>query len=413
MKTLISTGQGRLHLIDSAQAIKNAGVDVEVITGWVPSKRLPDIFLNFFGRIVGRPNIAFGLRKRQPAGLETNEIKTCGFSEFFMQFLFLLSKLKIIKHDTAVVWGWKVYGWQSKKYLKNAQIFHVRSGAGHGGAIDRAKEKGMVVLVDHSIAHPIEMYRQLAKAYGNMPIPFNPDTGLWKIVLDDCKDADAILVNSDYVKKSFIDNGYDSDKIFMIPLGIRPDFFGLKNNYTISKKIKLLYTGSFGRRKGSHLIVDVIEQLISQKFQFQIDIIGTVSNDLLIPEWFSQHSDIKIHGHMPQDDLKFFLSDSDIYIFPSYCEGAAQSLKEAMAVGLPVVATFQSGAPIIHGENGWIIPDHSSQALVEVIVLLNKDEKLRQKLGINAAKTIKDEHTWEYYGEQTRKLYSSLLSREN
>lgn len=410
MKTIISTGQGRLHLIESARAIKKAGVEVEVITGWVPSKRLPDKFLNSFGRIVGHPNIAYGLRKRQPAGLEIGEIKTCGFSEFFMQFLFLLSNFKIIKRDTAVVWGWKTYGWQSKKYLKNAQIFHVRSGAGYGGAMEKAKQEGMVVLADHSAAHPLEIYNQLSKAYEDMPIPFNPNAGLWKFVLDDCKNADAILVNSDYVKNSFIDHGFNSDRIFTIPLGIRSDFFSLKSDYKISKKIKLLYTGSFRRWKGSHLIIGAIEKLIALNIEFKIDIIGTVSSDLFIPEWFSQHPDINIHGHMPQDNLKNFLSNSDIYIFPSYCEGAAQSLKEAMAAALPVVATFQSGAPIIDGENGLIIPDHSSQALVAAILLLSKDEKLRQKLGTNAAETIKKEHTWEHYGEQTRKLYSDLLS---
>ena len=45
-----------------------------------------------------------------------------------------------------------------------------------------------------------------------------------------------------------------------------------------------------------------------------------------------------------------------------------------------------------------------------LLPFLSKDEKLRQKLGTNAAETIKKEHTWEHYGEQTRKLYSDLLS---
>lgn len=409
MKTIISTGQGRLHLIESAQAIKNSGVDVEVITGWVPSDKLPDKFINFLGRIVGRRNIAYGLRKRQPVGLEINKIKTCGFSEFFMQFLLILSKFKILKHDTAVTWGWKVYGWQSKQYLKNAQIFHVRSGAGYGGAMEKAKQENMLIIVDHSAAHPLEIYKQLSKAYKHTSIPFNPDAGLWKFVLEDCKNADAILVNSDYVKNSFINNGFNGDKIFMVPLGVRSDFFSLKNDYKIVKKIKLLYTGSFRRWKGAHLIIEAIEKLIGLNIEFSVDIIGSVSDDLIIPEWFKKHPDIKIHGHMPQDDLKSFLRNSDIYIFPSYCEGAAQSLKEAMASGLPVIATFQSGAPIKHAENGWIIQDNSSKDLTEAILFLSKDQKLRQQLGMNAAKIIKDEHTWEHYGKQVSKLYIDLL----
>ncbi len=172
MRTIISTGQGRLHLIDSAKYIKKAGVEVNVITGWVPSKYLPDGFLNFIGRFVGRNNLAYGLRKRRPTELDSNKINTCAFAEFFIQFLFLLSKYKLVKRDNAVVWGWRMYCIQSKKLLKNAQIFHVRSGAGQSGAIEKARKANMVVLADHSAAHLYEIYSQLSKAYNKKNISF-------------------------------------------------------------------------------------------------------------------------------------------------------------------------------------------------------------------------------------------------
>jgi len=75
MQTIISTGQGWLHLIESARAIKNTGTEVQVITGWVPSKKLPDNIINFIGRLAGRSNITCELRKRQPQQLVPDEIK--------------------------------------------------------------------------------------------------------------------------------------------------------------------------------------------------------------------------------------------------------------------------------------------------------------------------------------------------
>ena len=66
MKSIISTGQGRLHLIQSAIAIKDQGVDVKVITGWVPGKFFSDKLINNMGRLIGRSNLAYGLRKRSP-----------------------------------------------------------------------------------------------------------------------------------------------------------------------------------------------------------------------------------------------------------------------------------------------------------------------------------------------------------
>jgi len=415
MRTIISTGQGRLHLFESAAAIKKAGVEVNVITGWVPSKNIPDKFINFLGKLTGRKNISYGLRKRRPDELNANEIKACSFSEFFIQFLFFISKFKIIKRDNAAVIGWKLFGWQSKKYIKNADIFHVRSGAGQGGAIKQAKKNGLKILVDHSIAHPTEVYNQLVKANkGSKSETFiNPNSKFWQIVLRDCKEADHIIVNSDYVKQSFIQNGYDESKISVIHLGIRPDFINIKTDFIIDKKIRLLFTGGFGLRKGAYLIIAAIKELITKNVSFQLDIIGSIVNDIEIPSWFTDNPGIKLHGYMPQDDLKNYLRNSDIYIFPSYSEGSAQSLNEAMAAGLPVIATGQSGASIVHGENGWIIPDDSAEALTEAILILSKDQALREKLGRNATKTIQKDHTWEKYGEQVIELYTKLLNEKS
>ena len=51
-KIIISTGQGRLHLFESAASLKKLGMKVKVITGWVPSIRTPDYLLNFLGKII-------------------------------------------------------------------------------------------------------------------------------------------------------------------------------------------------------------------------------------------------------------------------------------------------------------------------------------------------------------------------
>ncbi|MDR3651553.1 MAG: glycosyltransferase family 4 protein [Paludibacter sp.] len=411
LKVIISTGQGRLHLIESARAIKNSGVDVKVITGWVPSKYIPDTIINILGRFVGRKNISYGLRKRKPDEIEFDKIKHCSFAEFSMHFLLILSKSKLINRERAIFLGWKLFGLQSKKYIKDADIFHVRTAAGNSGAIEKAKRKGMIVLSDQSTAHPLEIYNQLSKAYRGMKMPFDVHSGLWKMVLDDCKTSDYILTSCEYVKNSLIEYGFNSQLIYVIPLGVRQDFVNLKQHYSIHNAVKLLYTGSFQRWKGSNLIIEAVERLIEANIAFQIDIIGSVSEKYDIPAWFVNHVGVKMHGHVPQDDLKSFLTNSDIYIFPSYSDGGAQSQKEAMAAGLPVITSSKSGSPIVHGENGWIIPDDSSEALFDAIKILINSENLREKLGRNASVTISTEHTWENYGNEVAKLYTELLTK--
>ena len=412
IKIIVSTGQGRLHLIDSTVSFKKLGMKVKVITGWVPSTRVPDYILNLLGRVVGRSNLAYGLRKRTSTLLSRNEINNCTYSEFLVQFLFILSKFRIIKRDTAAVLGWKAYGMESKKYIKDCDIFHVRSGAGKGGAINFAKKLNIKVVVDHSIAHPTELYNQLLKANnGNAHGLFvNPESLFWKMVIDDCQQADIVQVNSDYVKDSFIENGFPESLISVIHLGIRDDFYNLKESYSIKGEVKLLFTGGFGLRKGGGIIIQAISMLIAQNINFRLDVVGSILNDLDIPDWFGKNSNIYLHGHLPQNKLMQHLSESDLYIFPSYSEGSAQSVKEAMAAGMPVITTKESGAPIVSGENGLIIRNNSPSDLCRAIIKLTDDEKYRAYIGDNACNTIKSDHTWEKYAENTKVMYNKLLS---
>ncbi|RYZ40911.1 MAG: hypothetical protein EOP49_29255, partial [Sphingobacteriales bacterium] len=215
MKAIISTGQGRLHLIYSAIALKQSGTSVKVITGWIPSRLISDKVINFLGKFVGRKNnLAAGLRKRTPTELTREELAACTFSEFYAQFLYKVASYKFLTRAAAEVSGWNMYGVQSRSYIKDAGVFHVRSGAGCGGAIEYARKRGMPVVVDHSIAHPKEMERQLQKAAtrdGAVNDPYrltHPADKFWEVVLKDCMKADILLVNSDYVKQSFVGEGY-------------------------------------------------------------------------------------------------------------------------------------------------------------------------------------------------------------
>ena len=64
------------------------------------------------------------------------------------------------------------------------------------------------------------------------------------------------------------------------------------------------------------------------------------------------------------------LAKADVYVFPSLAEGCASSGMEAMAAGLPVITTRESGLPIRHGENGWLIASKSEQAISDAIICL-------------------------------------------
>lgn len=78
-----------------------------------------------------------------------------------------------------------------------------------------------------------------------------------------------------------------------------------------------------------------------------------------------------------------YLRSMDIFVLPSYREGFPRSVLEAMATGLPVVATDIRGCreAVVHGETGWIVPPRDAEALTAAVRHLLRDEPLARSMG--------------------------------
>lgn len=401
-KVILSTF-GPLHLIKSAEFLSKY-VDIVVIQGWIPqwwNKWL----IGIASKIIGR-DLSKSFKKRIPKELDGRN-----YSVAIPEFL-LWTGLKLGIKDFTPLFAAKLYGFFSKMYIRKAQIFHVRSGSGFGGAIEKARHQNMKIIVDHSIAHPHFMRVQLEEEYikHGQKFRMGDNNSYWNGIIKDCEKADLILVNSQFVKETFINEGFPANKLEVILLGVRKDFFSLKNDYQIKSKVKFLFTGSYGFRKGSDYIQEALEKLDNEGLDYEMIIVG--DNSEIPIEEKKKLSSFNFVGFVPQDELKSYLSNSDIYLFPSLCEGCASSAMEAMASGLPVIATKESGLPITNGINGIIIPSKDSSALVVEIHRLLSDEILRASLGRNAAMTIAKNYTWEQYSEKVYKLYQRILRYE-
>ncbi|MFB6212827.1 MAG: glycosyltransferase, partial [Candidatus Magasanikbacteria bacterium] len=84
---------------------------------------------------------------------------------------------------------------------------------------------------------------------------------------------------------------------------------------------------------------------------------------------------------------------------------------QAMACGLPVIATKNTGGPDIieDGENGFVIPIRDTQALKEKIQYLYENPKERKRMAKNAKETVQDGFTWDDYGDRVVKEYKKIL----
>jgi glycosyltransferase involved in cell wall biosynthesis len=113
-----------------------------------------------------------------------------------------------------------------------------------------------------------------------------------------------------------------------------------------------------------------------------------------------------------RDDVPAVLAASDILVLPSFREGTPRVITEAMASGLPVIATDIAGIPeqITDGENGYLIPTGTPEVLTDRLQELLADTELRTQMG-----AVGKEHAERFsitaMIEELDEVYTSLLKR--
>ena len=414
MRVIISSGIGPLHFIPAAKYLAKKVESLRLICGYVPRKT-NTIFLKILAFLRGK-NIRAAVKKRIIC-CEGFEISSCVAPEVLYQIILITSRFARNIHSFMESAPWRLFGWQSKRYIKDADIFHVRSGAGHGGAIKKARHLGMRIIVDHSIAHPSFMDTNLRLEYekNNACFEIGMHNDFWRMIDEECKMADIIQVNSDFVKRTFIDAGYNENNIRVVYLGVSPDFWGLRKARFIydgdKSPLRLLFTGGFSFRKGAEYLLEACKILKDYGVLYEMHIVGDCSSSLnMIKRYENYKLPVIFHGQVPQDELKDYLSSADIYLFPSLAEGCAQSGMEALAAGLCVVGTYESGFPITNDVNGYIVKSKDPYAIADRVKWLNGHRKEIDRNGQNAANMIRENYSWDNYAENTCKIYNELFA---
>lgn len=194
---------------------------------------------------------------------------------------------------------------------------------------------------------------------------------------------------------------------------IRPDVF-------TGKEIHLLYTGRFDRNKGLFECLEAFRDLFQKHPQMRLNFVGwdaskdqSVLNQLKAKavEYGVQHQVI-FHGKKAVGaELNAVYQQSDIYLLASYHEGFPRTIWEAMANGLPVIATKVGAIPdyLRHEEDAMLIDPRNVSQIVDAVETLLWDELLRKKLIQNGYELAK-QNTLEI---QSKILLDRLLALKN
>ncbi|ACJ17349.1 phosphatidylinositol glycantransferase-class A [Thermococcus onnurineus NA1] len=176
----------------------------------------------------------------------------------------------------------------------------------------------------------------------------------------------------------------------------------------------LLYVGRLDYRKGVIDLIKAAQILKENTTTTKILIVGKgpLYNEIKAMITRDNLDNVELLGHVPWEQLLWLYRNAEVFIFPSHYEGLPTVVLEAMASGLPVVA---SDIPahrdvIINGHNGLLSKRGSPESIAENVLTLLENEKLQRKLGRNARKTIERKFTWGKIGRKFERIYESATS---
>jgi glycosyltransferase involved in cell wall biosynthesis len=215
--------------------------------------------------------------------------------------------------------------------------------------------------------------------------------------------ADQINVLSTFSKKTLVDQGIDSAKIRVAPFGVDTCKFKPSSSRK-SKPLRILYVGRLELLKGVQYLLEAFTKI--PRKDVTLDLVGPV-----LPEFRNvlakfRDDRINVRGAVEHSQLPDIYANSDVFVFPSVNDGFGLVVLEAMASGLPVIASTNSCAydVISENENGFVIPIRDSNAIKERLEILFENPEELMKLGRNARRTVIESFTLDHY--ETRLLTS-------
>ena len=388
MKINIIVG-GKFHAFNLAKQINKRGHLNKIITSY-PSYKLEE----------------YGIKKKDIQSYFLKEILSRIFSKLpFINFIFDLDYLfnnhfdKVVSKnsnfdDVDIVVGWSSFSENS--FLK-------------------AKQFKCKKILERGSAHIVFQNDILKNEYNKMKITNNSISK--KIISKELREyeiADYIVVPSNFAKKTFLDKGFKEEKIISIPLGVDLKKFDISKDSAQKRirlnKFRIISTGRLSIRKGTHYLLEAFKSLNLENSELLL--VGDIDKNFKdIFNKFKHDKKIRHYKSQPEKNLKDFYNISDIFVSCSLEDGFSMVQLQAMACGLPIISTYNTGASelIDDGQEGFVLPIKDVNLLKDKINILYNNKELRSVMSRKSYLKAQSNLTWDHYGDRITKFYESIL----
>ena len=226
--------------------------------------------------------------------------------------------------------------------------------------------------------------------------------------LQEYAEADLITVSSTFAYQSFVEQGVPAEKLVINPEGVNLSRFqpATKDDDVF----RVLYVGQLSLRKGLPYLLEAFASLRLPRFELAL--IGGVTDQAVRPFLAKHEGGFRYLGPVLNAKLASYYSQASVFVLPSVEDGFGLVVAEAMACGLPVVATTNTGAPdlITDGVEGFIVPIRDPLSLREKVLRLYEDPVLREEMSASALRRAQSLGGWKSYADRALLAYRERLA---
>jgi len=342
-----------------------------------------------------------------------NRFEICSCMYFNYPALEVMNRIhsKFFKYIFSNLYIRKIFDRKIANNISKENDFYVAWGGYADDSMKKAKKLGVTIVVERGSTHPLYAHSILENEFKKNNLAYGlAYKNLLDFDLNTIEQADYVFVPSSFVKRTFVKYGVPEHKILVNHYGV--DLLEFKQIEKEDNIFRVIFCGNLSIQKGSHYLLQSIFELNLKYFEFWH--IGGISNEM--KPFIKKYKSDKIiyKGVYPQNELYKLYSQGNVFCIPSLQEGMAMVQLQAMACGLPLISSTNTGGDDLitkDGEEGFVIPIRSANAIKCKIQYLYDNQDICKEMGQKAKKRVSDGFTWDDYGDRYVENLEMIMKR--
>lgn len=373
---------GRFHAFYLARALQDAGSLERLITSY-------PVF----------ETVKYGVDRSHIRSLLIHELA----ARFWRKLPAPLRRLHNITHQNMAAFDWNV----ARRLDDRSSVFIGWSG-GSLRSLGRAKDLGMATFLERGSSHMAHQQAILAEEYelnglehgGHHP-------AITERELAEYERTDYVCVPSLYAWRSFIEKGFPKEKLLINPYGV--DLRHFPRREKPDDVFRVVFCGALSVRKGLIYLLKAFSELNLPNSELLLIGSRQAETEPLLARFASDR--IRHVGPFREFDLHEYYRLGSVFCLPSIEDGFGMVLVQAMASGLPLICSTNTGGADLIAEDreGFVVPVRDVDALKQKILFLYENPDIRAEMADAARARAEADFTWDHYGARALALYRAGL----